>query len=100
MRTLTLDECREVTGGMRGSLPPGGRFPLPNSNQPEVWSHDANEPVNPSAAQIATCGTLTAGAALMTIPLWTAPPLGPVAAQGAISATNALCNAAFANSRR
>ena len=96
MRVLTLEELREVNGGMRGNPGGFGRAPyLPRGTEPELQHFEYPLPQHaPSVAQIATCATLGTGAALMAI------PLGPHGAFIAGVGAKTLCDKAFERAQR
>ena len=96
MRELTLEELREVNGGMRGNPGGSGRAPyLPRATEPEFHHLEYPMPQHgPSVAQGATCGTLVVGAGLMAI------PLGPLGMSAAMYGAGSLCEAAFKNAQR
>jgi hypothetical protein len=98
MRELTIEELREVNGGMRGNPGGFGRAPyLPRGTEPEPEHQHVEYPLPqhaPSVAQGATCGTLVVGAGLMAI------PLGPPGMSTAMYGAGSLCEAAFKNAQR
>ncbi len=96
MRELTLEELREVNGGMRGN--PGNLLREPyfvRGAEPEFQHVEYPLPQHaPSLAQSATCATLATGAALMAI------PLGPMGAFIAGMEAKGLCDVAFERAQR
>ena len=96
MRELTLEELREVNGGMRGNPGVFGRAPyLPRGAERELQHVEYPLPQHaPSVAQIATCATLGTGAALMAI------PLGPHGVFAAGMGAKTLCDKVFEHAQR